>query len=426
MEPVVRVGDHCIHHADALSLAPKLTMAELELIRELLKPADSKIVLLVLDGLGGIPMEPGGPTELEAASTPNLDRLAAEGIVGLHQPVGPGITPGSGPGHLGLFGYDPIRYQIGRGVLEALGVGFELDAQDLAVRGNFCTVDAAGNVTDRRAGRIADERAQELCRELDEIEIPEAQTFVRPVREHRFLLVLRGPGLIEGVSDTDPGQVGLPPRQVAAERPEAAQTAKAVQRFVDEAEGRLAGRPQANMVLLRGLARRPEWPRFPDVFGLRSLALAQYPMYRGVAKLVGMETIDAGSSLDDLFAALESAWSDCDFAFMHVKATDKAGEDGDFAGKVAVIEDVDDHVSSLTALKPDVILVTGDHSTPAALKNHSWHPVPFLLWSSTCRADSAQRFGERWCLEGGGGIRLAQDLMPMALAHAGRLNKFGA
>ncbi len=401
-------------------------MADIELIRELLAPSDTKILLFVLDGLGGLPVKPGGPTELEAADTPNLDRLAAEGIAGLHQPVGPGMTPGSGPGHIGLFGYDAIRYQIGRGVLEALGVDFELDARDLAARGNFCTIDAAGTISDRRAGRIPTERARELCAELQKIELPGVQMFVQAVKEHRFLLVLRGDGLAEGVADTDPGRLGSPPLEVRAERAEAERTADLVRRFVDEARQRLADKPPANMVLLRGLARRPDWPRFPEVFGLRAVAVAQYPMYRGVARLVGMDTVDVGTTREDLFEALERAWPGYDFAFVHVKDTDKAGEDGDFDGKVRVIEELDGFVPRLTALKPDVIVVTGDHSTPAALRTHSWHPVPFLLWSSTCRRDEVEQFGERWCRGGGAGLCRSEDLMPLALAHAGRLSKFGA
>jgi 2,3-bisphosphoglycerate-independent phosphoglycerate mutase len=401
-------------------------MADLELIRGLLTAADTKIVLLVLDGLGGLPVEPGGPTELEAARTPNLDRLAAEGIVGLHQPVGAGITPGSGPGHIGLFGYDAIRYQIGRGVLEALGIGFELRPEDLAARGNFCTVDSDGKVTDRRAGRISTERCTELCEELREIEIPGVEMFVEPVKEHRFLFVLRGEGLEEGVTDTDPGYVGSPPLPVGAERPEAEATAALVRRFVEQARRRLAGHEPANMALLRGFARLPDWPRFPDVFGLRSVAVAQYPMYRGVAKLVGMEAVETGPSRDELFSALERVWPDYDFAFVHVKETDKAGEDGDFEGKVRVIEEVDTYIPRLADLRPDVILVTGDHSTPAALRSHSWHPVPFLLWAATCRRDDVERFGERWCRLGGGGLRGSDELMPLALAHAARLAKFGA
>lgn len=401
-------------------------MAEFDVIREVRIEGTGKIVLLVLDGLGGLPVEAGGPTELEAAFTPNLDRLAAEGVVGLHEPVGPGITPGSGPGHLSLFGYDPIRFQIGRGVLEALGVDFDLQPGDVAARGNFCTVDEAGIVTDRRAGRLATDRARELCEVLSEIELPGVTLYVEPVREHRFLLVLRGEGLEPGVSDTDPGRPGEPVGEVRAERPEAERAADRVRQFVEEARARLAGHEPANMILLRGFARRPDWPQFPEVFGLRSVALAQYPMYRGVARLVGMDTAEVGAELKGLVAALERAWDDYDFAFLHVKATDKAGEDGDFDRKVAVIEAVDGLVPSIERLEPAALIVTGDHSTPAALKSHSWHPVPVLLWSTTCRPDQVEAFGERWCRAGGLGICRGQDLLPLAMAHAGRFEKFGA
>ncbi len=401
-------------------------MADLELFHRLLTPSESKIVLFVLDGLGGLAIRPGGLTALETAATPNMDRLAAEGIVGLHQPVAAGITPGSGPGHIGLFGYDALQYQIGRGVLEALGIGFHLQADDLAARGNFCTIDADGNITDRRAGRIPTEICEELCSELRQIQIPGVEVIVEAVREHRFLMVLRGEGLVENVAETDPGHLGSPPLAPAAESPEASETAAIVQRFVDEARSRLAGREPANMVLLRGYAKLPDWPMFPDVFGLRSVAVAQYPMYRGVAKLVGMDTVDVGPTREDLFATLERVWPDYDFAFVHVKDTDKAGEDGDFDRRVSVLEEIDTYIPRIVDLEPDVILITGDHSTPAALRTHSWHPVPFLLRSATCRRDPAEKFGERWCLGGGGGQCRSDELMPLALAHAERLAKFGA
>jgi 2,3-bisphosphoglycerate-independent phosphoglycerate mutase len=401
-------------------------MADLKLIHGLLTPFESKIVLLVLDGVGGLSIQPGGPTALEAASTPNMDQLASEGIVGLHQPVAPGITPGSGPGHIGLFGYDALEYQIGRGVLEALGIGFDLQGDDLAARGNFCTIDSDGNITDRRAGRIPTEVCSELCSELQQIQIPGVEIVVEAVREHRFLLVLRGSGLAEGVAETDPGHLGSPPLEPVAQRAEAEKTAAVVQRFIDEARIRLAGHDPANMVTLRGFAKLPDWPMFPDVFGLRSVAVAQYPMYRGVAKLVGMDAVDVGPSKEDLFSALERAWPDYDFSFVHVKDTDKAGEDGDFDGKVSVLEEIDTYIPRIVELNPDVILITGDHSTPAALRSHSWHPVPFLLRSPTCRRDGVERFGERWCLGGGGGLCRSDDLMPLALAHAERLAKFGA
>jgi 2,3-bisphosphoglycerate-independent phosphoglycerate mutase len=401
-------------------------MADLELIRGLLTPAETKILLLVLDGLGGLAVEPGGPTALEAADTPNMDRLAAEGVSGLHQPVGPGITPGSGPGHIGLFGYDAVGYQIGRGVLEALGIDFELGEHDLAARGNFCTVDQGGNITDRRAGRISTEKCTELCEELGGIEVPGVESFVKPVREHRFLLVLRGTGLQEGLTDTDPGYTGAPPLEVGADRAEAEPTAELVRHFIRQAGERLRGHEPANMVTLRGFAKRPDWPRFPEVFGLRSVAVAQYPMYRGVGKLVGMDSVDVGPTRDDLFAALESTWPEHDFAFVHVKDTDKAGEDGAFERKVGAIEEIDGYIPRLLELRPDVLLITGDHSTPAALRSHSWHPVPVLLWSATARRDEVSAFGEENCLRGGLGICRSEDLMPLALAHALRLAKFGA
>ncbi len=372
------------------------------------------------------PSNPAAQPSSRPRDTPNLDRLAAEGVLGLQEPVGAGITPGSGPGHLALFGYDPLRYQIGRGALEATGIGFELRPGDVAARGNFCTVDADGTVSDRRAGRIPTEAARELCEELRRIELPGVELFVEAVEEHRFLLVLRGEGLSDGIEDTDPGEPGSPPRDVTAERPEAEATADLVRRFVDEARARLADREPANMVLLRGFARRPDWPPFPDVFGLRSIALAHYPMYRGVAGLLGMASREVDGSLDALFGAVEAAWPDHDFLFAHVKGTDKAGEDGDFDRKVGVIEAVDERVPRMMELAPDVVVVTGDHSTPAALRSHSWHPVPVLLWSRTCRPDAADRFGERWCRSGGLGLRRGRELMPLALAHAGRLAKFGA
>lgn len=401
-------------------------MADLDLIRELIVPNTTKIVLLVMDGLGGLSMTEGGPTELEAARTPNLDALAARGMCGLHVPIGPGITPGSGPAHLALFGYDPLKYQIGRGVLEALGVDFDLLPQDLAARGNFCSVDSAGRITDRRAGRIPTEKGAELCALLRQIELPGVELFVQPVKEYRFLLVLRGEGLAEGLTETDPQRVGVPPLPVKAERPEAEATAGLVNEFVAQARQILAGHEPANMLLLRGFAKRPDWPLFPDVFGVRAGAIAVYPMYRGVARLVGMEGVSTGSEIADEFDALATHWDEYDFFFVHVKKTDSAGEDGDFDRKAAVIEAVDGQVPRLMDLEPDVVIVTGDHSTPALLRSHSWHPVPVLLYSPHCRSDGVRAFSERACVTGGLGQIPATDLMPLAMTNALRLTKFGA
>ena len=402
-------------------------MADFALIKDLVEKNTTKIVLVVMDGLGGLPRQPGGRTELEEAYTPNMDRLAAEGICGLHEPIGPGITPGSGPSHLALFGYDPIRYEIGRGVLEAVGIDFPLTPQDLAARGNFCTIDAAGNVVDRRAGRIPTEVNEKLSARLQaEVRIPGVEVFVRPVREHRFVLVLRGEGLDPALSETDPQVVGKPPLPVRPLRPEAARTADLVNQFIEQARRILADSHPANMVLLRGFAKYPNLPQMGDVFGVRAAAIAAYPMYRGLAKLVGMTALPAGSTLEDEFAALERGWPDYDFFYLHVKKTDSSGEDGNFEQKVHIIEEVDRLIPRLVALKPDVVVITGDHSTPAVLKGHSWHPVPILLWARTCRPDLADSFGERACMKGSLGRFPAVDIMPLALAHALRLAKFGA
>ena len=400
---------------------------DLELLARLAQPAESRIVLWVLDGLGGLPVETGGPTELEAARTPHLDRLAAEGISGLIEPVGPGITPGSGPGHLSLFGYDPLVYEVGRGVLSALGVGIDLEPGDVAVRGNFCTVDEDGDVVDRRAGRIGTDVGRRLCEKLAGIGLPGTQVEVRPVQEYRFALRLRGEGLSGAVGDTDPQATGVPPRRAEALADAAEGTADLVRRFVERAAEVLQGDDPANMVLLRGFSTLPDWPRLPDVTGLRAAALADYPMYRGVARLLGMEVLESEAGTDARIDAAERHWVDHDFFFVHEKPIDAAGEDGDFERRVALIEGVDTAVPRLLALEPDVLVVTGDHSTPARLKAHSWHPVPALLHAASARPDAVERFSERACLAGGLGPRLpAAALLPLALGHAGRLRKFGA
>ncbi len=398
-----------------------------ELLRKLIVQADTKIAMVVMDGLGGLPLEPGGPTELEAARTPNLDALAARSVLGLTIPVGPGITPGSGPGHLALFGYDPVEYDIGRGVLEALGIGFDMRPEDVAARGNFCTVNADGVLTDRRAGRLATEMSRELAALLRTIRVDGAQFFVETVKEHRFAFVMRGEGLGDALSETDPQKVGVRPLPVRALRPDAERSARVVNRFVDEARRLLADRHPANMILLRGFARYPAIPTFHERFGLRAGAVAVNGMYRGVARLVGMTVLDVGGeSVADEFAALERHWRDFDFFYLHVKQTDTAGESGDFWRKVRAIEEVDAQMPRLMALEPDVVIVSGDHSSPAALRSHSWHPVPTLLYSRRARADGIAQFGERACARGSLGVLPATHIMPIALANAGRIAKYGA
>jgi 2,3-bisphosphoglycerate-independent phosphoglycerate mutase len=396
------------------------------LTRRLQEKNHSKIVMLVPDGIGGLPMEPGGPTELEAARHPNLDHLAQQGVLGLHHPVLPGITPGSGPGHLGIFGYDPLQYEIGRGALEATGIGFPLTDQDVAVRGNYCTLNDQGLITDRRAGRIPTEESTPLAKLLATIQIPGVEIFVEPVREHRFVLVMRAPGLGGNVLDTDPQATGVPPLPPRPTDEASRRTAELAAEFIDRARDLLRDQPKANGLTLRGFAPKPVLPPYQEVYGLRAAAIAVYPMYKGLAHLVGMKIVGQPQTLADQVDLLHAVWQDYDFFFLHFKYTDSAGEDGNFPAKVKRIEDFDAVIPRIIALNPHVLIVTGDHSTPAKLKSHSWHPVPVLLVSDTCRPDQCRTFTESAALSGGLGQFEAKYLMLLALAHAGRLGKFGA
>ncbi len=396
-------------------------------IQQLIQPADTKILLMVMDGLGGLPKGLGYGTTLEEASTPNLNDLATQSICGLHQPAGTGITPGSGPAHLALFGYDPFHYQIGRGVLAALGINFDLKDEDLAVRANFCTIEENGKVVDRRAGRIETARNRELCKKLRDVDLPGVEIFIEPVKEYRVVVVFRGQGLSGDINDTDPQAVGKPPLKAKPASTQAERTAKLINQFLEQVRDILRDQHPANMLLLRGFSQRPHWPRLPDIYGIRPAAIAGYPMYRGVSRLIGMEILETTDGLDEELNTLEKHWNDFDFFFLHVKKTDSAGEDGDFDHKVALIEEVDKKIPRVLNLAPDVIVITGDHSTPAGLKSHSWHPVPVLLHSCYCRPDGVDHFGERACMSGSLGPRFpATDLMPLALANALRLKKFGA
>ncbi len=397
-----------------------------DLTRSLQQKNDSKIVMLVADGLGGLPMESGGLTELETAKTPNLDALAKKGSSGLSIPVKPGISPGSGPGHLGLFGYDPLKYVIGRGALEATGIGFALGPKDVAIRGNFCTVGPDGKITDRRAGRIASDESAALVVRMRAVKIPGVEIFVEPVKEHRFVLVLRGEGLGGDVHDTDPQAVGVPPLDPKASAPGSEKTAEVAKEFIAQARKILADEKRGNALTLRGFAKRPDMPSYEEVYGLRAAAIAVYPMYKGLASLAGMDLVGKAQTLDDQLTLLEQNWSKYDFFFLHYKYTDSTGEDGNFAEKAKKTEQVDGAIPRIMALKPTVLIVTGDHSTPAFLKSHSWHPVPTLLVADNCRRDTCQSFGETEALKGALGQFEAKYLMPMALSHAGRLGKYGA
>lgn len=399
-----------------------------ELPDELIQSADTRIVFAVLDGLGGLPDPGTGRTELETAKTPNLDRLARTAALGLGTPVLPGITPGSGPGHLALFGYDPVRFNIGRGVLSALGVDFDLRDGDVAARLNFATFDADGNVTDRRAGRPSDEENRRLVARLrEEVKAPPGiGLFFESEREHRLVMVLRGENLSADLSDTDPQHTGVPPLPVEPTADTSRGTARIVQHVLDEAIAVLKDEETANGLLARGFASFRRYPSIEERYGLKARAIARYPMYRGLARLLGMDIEPPPATDADSVGVLESGYDDHDFHFIHFKYTDSRGEDGDFGAKVGAIEKCDELFERIVALEPDVLVVTGDHSTPSRLRSHSWHPVPAMIASPWARGTTDQGFGETSCRAGELGIFEMKHLMTLTLAHAGRLQKFGA
>ena len=400
-------------------------MIDLEQIHDSIASTPSKIVMLVADGLGGLPHPDTRKSELETADIPNLDALAQRSACGLTTPVEVGVAPGSGPGHLALFGYNPLKYVIGRGALEALGIGVELLPGDVAARGNFCTVDDDGLLTDRRAGRIATALSAPLCERLDRIEIPGVQLDVFPVQDYRFVLRLRGDGLSEQVEETDPQREGMAPRPANAIAPEAERTAQIVQQFVAEAGRILSEEQPANMVLLRGWAQLPNLPDFGGVYHLNPAAIAAYPMYRGLASVANMKIIPTGMTFGDEVDTLHANWDDHDFFFIHYKPADAAGEDGDFDGKVKCLEQLDVHLPRILELNPDVLMVAGDHATPAIMAAHSWHPVPFMLHSKLTLGEGVDGFSERACAQGSLGRIPAETIMLLALSHSGKLSKYG-
>ena len=400
-------------------------MIDLELLHDCYVSNSSKIVLLVVDGLGGLPHPDTGKSELETANLPNLDAMARESACGVTTPVLPGVAPGSGPGHLALFGYDPLKYIIGRGALEALGIDVELRPGDVAARGNFCTVDAEGNLVDRRAGRIPTEFSTPLCHRLDTIEIPGVQVDVFPVQDYRFVLRLRGEGLSEAITETDPQITGVPATPVRPLEPSAEKTANLVNEFVSQAARLLAEEERGNMVLLRGWAQLPSLPPMGDVYRLNPGAIAAYPMYRGLATVANMRIIPTGKTFADEVETLHQEFDNHDFFFIHYKPADAAGEDGDFDAKVKTLEDLDPLIPRIRELNPDVFMVAGDHSTPAIMAAHSWHPVPFMLHSRLTRGEGIPGFNERECNLGSIGSIPATNVMLLAMSHSGKLTKYG-
>jgi len=390
---------------------------------------DSKIIYLIIDGLGGLSIEDKRGTELQVAKTPHLDALAEHSICGLLDPISPGITPGSGPSHFALFGYDPLESNIGRGILEAAGIDFPLTSQDIVARINYATINKEGIITDRRAGRISSEENGRICAKLEKnINLgSDFEVLVRPVKEHRAVLVIRSEKLEEGdIADNDPQREGLAPLPPKALNPQSEDTVKLVEHFLDQSSAILSDEPKANAVLLRGFARHRVYRPLQERFKLKSLAIATYPMYKGIARLLGMKVLDDLVTLDDEIKALKENYIQYDFFYLHVKQTDSRGEDGNFDAKVKVIEEVDKVVPQITQLNPDVLVVTGDHSTPAKLKSHSWHTLPVLINSRFARVDQVKKFDEISCVQGGLGRIATIHLMSLSLAHALRLTKYGA
>lgn len=408
-------------------------MSNIDLIKSLAIKNDKKIVFVVIDGIGGAPEPKTGLTELEVASHPNLDKIAQESLCGLGIPVDYGITPGSGPGHLAIFGYDPVNYLIGRGILEVLGLGMEITSNDLAFRGNFATIDSNGVITDRRAGRIPSEETIRLIQKIQSKinEIDGVKIILKPGKEHRFAGVFRYLDLSEEISENDPHKEGNKPHEIQplSDKEQAKFTAKVVKKFIEEVRNVLKDEQKANYVLLRGFSKYPNIPKMQEVYKFAPVAIAVYPMYKGIAQIVGMEVISGCETIADEVNKLKELYNkNYDFYYLHIKDTDKLGEDGNFEGKVKKIEEIDKYIKEIFELQPDVLVITGDHSTPAVIKGHSWHPVPIVIWSKNLvnQKGLTQRFTEKEVAKGMLGTIYMKNLLPLAMAYAGKLDKYGA
>ena len=400
-------------------------MIDFPALDDIVSATPSRIVMLIVDGLGGAPHPDTGRSELETANIPNLDKLARESIAGRTVPVLPGVAPGSGPGHLALFGYNPLKYFIGRGVLEALGIDAPIADGDVAARGNFCTLDANGLLTDRRAGRIPSVESEPLAHLLDTIEVPGVELSVLPVKDYRFVLLMKGDGLSDRISETDPQRTGVEPLAATALVREAGKAADVANQFAVQARELLRNQKRANMVLLRGFSQLPSFPSFGGAYKLNPAAIAAYPMYRGLSRVVGMEVIPTGATFDDELVTLETHLQEHDFFYLHYKPADAAGEDGDFDAKVQALEELDARIPRLLDMEPDVLVVAGDHSTPSIMAAHGWQPVPVMVRSGLTEGEGVEAFNERACAAGSLGTIQAEHLMLVALAHAGKLSKYG-
>lgn len=398
-----------------------------ELFEKISIKNQNKMIMIILDGLGGLPVK--GKTELESAKTPNLDDLASNSELGLTHPISIGVTPGSGPAHLSLFGYDPLKYTIGRGILEALGVDVKVGAKDFAIRGNFAT-QKNNIIIDRRAGRITNEKNREIIsylkkriKKIDDIKIS-----LFSGEEHRFVLRLSGNDLSENVTDADPEEIGKPMLYSMAKSKKAEKTAKILNKFIDRLTKELKDFYPVNTCLLRGIAKYPDIPHMSKLFKLKPAAIAVYPMYKGLAQLVGMEILETQKSIKDEINTLEKNYNNYNFFFIHVKKTDSYGEDGDFEKKIKIIEEFDALLPQILKLNPDTLVITGDHSTPSILKSHSWHPNPFLIKAKYQRKNSetATKFSETSCAKGILGQFNSTDILPLMMANSMKFRKYGA
>lgn len=407
-------------------------MDNLELIKSLAIKNDKKIIFLVIDGLGGATHPQYNKTELEVSSHPNLDKIAKESLCGLAVPVDYGITPGSGPGHLALFGYDPIKYLIGRGVLEVLGLGMQMTSDDLAFRGNFATI-SDGIVVDRRAGRIPSEETKRLIEKIQKNikKIDDVEIFLMPGKEHRFAGVFRNKKLREEISDNDPHKEGNKPHKIMPlnNNEDTTFTAFIIEKFISEVTEILKDEKKANYILLRGFSKYPNIPQMQEVYKLNPVAIAVYPMYKGLAQIVGMEIISGCETIEDEIKKLKELFNKpYDFYYVHIKDTDKLGEDGNFEEKIRKIEEIDKLIPEIFSLQPDVLVITGDHSTPAVTKGHSWHPVPVAIWSKNppTPKNNVNKFTEEEFSKGILGTIYSSKILPLAMAYSGKLDKYGA
>ncbi len=398
-----------------------------------------KIVFIVFDGLADRPIkELGNKTPLEVANKPNLDELAKRGVNGLLDIISPGKRIGSDVAHLSILGYDPYKYYTGRGPLEASGIGLELDSNDVAFRANFATVSEDFTVIDRRAGRIK-EGTKELEKAINEIDIGVDFIFKASVA-HRGALVLKGKGLSDKVSDTDPHEVGV---KVMEAKPlentkEAKRTAEIINEFTKKVhevlnnhrvnvERAKRGLPKANIVLLRGAGRTPKLEPFEKRYGIKGACIAKTAIIKGIARLLGMEVIDSKEDFLERGKQIFEALNRNDFVLLNIKEPDEAGHDGNYEKKIKIIEEADKMIGMfLDYVEENYLVVLSDHTTPVSFRDHTGDEVPVLIAGPEVRSDDVTTFSERSVYKGYLNRIRALDLMTYMLNLTNRLEKYGA